>query len=154
MRNVALFALVVMLIAVPGSYAEKVPDLGKTKFKDIAKYLDLTPGQQARVKPDVERIQQIVKDAQNQPGSSGGFGSGGRAPVGGTGAFGRPSPGGMSGATEVPSSEKIEERRAMRKEWQTEINNRVDEIKTFLTPAQLGKFKAIQVPNLFASKSW
>jgi hypothetical protein len=139
-----------LLIGVSPAFAEKVPDLGKTKFKEIAKYLALTSEQQLKVKPDVERIQDIVKDAQKQS-AGGGFGSGGRAPIGGSGPFGRPSPG---GGTEVPSSAKIEARRIQRQEWQTEINNRVDEIKSFLTPEQVEKFKNITVPNLFASKSW
>ncbi|MGE5359604.1 MAG: hypothetical protein ACM3NQ_11350 [Bacteroidales bacterium] len=139
-----------LLLAGSPLFAEKVPDLGKTKFKDISKYLALTPEQQAKVKPDVDRIQAIVKDAQKQS-TGGGFGRGGRAPIGGSGAFGQPSPG---GGTEVPSSAKIEARPIQRNDRQTEINNRVDEIKTFLTPDQLEKFKNMQVPNLLSSKTW
>ncbi len=151
MKTVARAAIVLWLMAaVSPAFAEKVPDLGKTKFKEIAKYLALTPEQQAKVKPDVERIQDIVKDAQKQS-TGGGFGSGGRAPVGGNGAFGQPSPG---GGTEVPSAAKIEARRIQRQDWQTEIKNRVEEIRSFLTPDQLEKFKNMQVPNLFASKTW
>jgi hypothetical protein len=144
-----------LVVAAIPALAEKVPDLGKTKFKDIAKYLSLTPQQQEKIRPDLDRIQEIVKDAAKQRGV-GGWNSGGanRTPVGGSGVMARPGPGATgSGGGEATTPEKFEERRAQRKEWQTEITNRVEEIKSFLTPGQLEKFKNVQVPNLMALPS-
>src|SRR5512133_3370226 len=102
----AAFSLVLLFVALP-AVAEKVPDLGRTKFKDIAKYLNLTSDQQGKIKPDVERIQAIVKDADKQRGAAG---SGRRVPLGGNGVFGRPGAAGSAGSTgggEVMSPEKF-----------------------------------------------
>jgi hypothetical protein len=125
--------------------AEKPLDLGKTKFKEIAKYLNLTADQQQKIKPDVERIQEIVKQAAKQRGTPG-FGAGGRTPVGGSrwgGGIGG-NPGG------VPAGER-QKQEAQRVEWQKEITNRTEEIRSFLTPGQLEKFKTIQVPDILSS---
>ncbi len=130
-------------LAVGASAAEKVPDLAKTKFKDIAKYLNLTPEQQQKIKPDVERIQDLVKQAEKQRGAPG-FGGGGRVPVGGS-RWGGPGGSGSQGAVQVGD---LEQRRVQRVEWQKEITNRVEEIRSFLTPEQREKFKPIQVPDI------
>ena len=143
-RVVGAFVVVLWLAGAGVGAAEKTPDLGRTKFKDIVKYLNLTADQQEKIKRDVDRIQEIVKQADKQRGSPG-FGAGGRTPVGagrwGTGGAG------SSGRVEVGD---LAERRARQQEWQKEIVNRVDEIKTFLTPEQLEKFKAITIPNILA----
>jgi Spy/CpxP family protein refolding chaperone len=47
----------------------------------------------------------------------------------------------------------LEQRRLQRQEWQKEITNRVEEIKSLLTPEQVEKFKSIQVPNIVAPPS-
>jgi Spy/CpxP family protein refolding chaperone len=151
MRMKAGFAglcVLAWLSAVLPASATKPPDLGRTKFKDIAKYLNLTADQQAKIKPDVDRIQDIVKQADKQRGTPG-FGGGGRTPVGG-GRWGAPGGGGNQGGVQVGD---FEERRARRQEWQKEITNRVEEVKSLLTPEQLEKFKAIQVPNVVAPPS-
>jgi Spy/CpxP family protein refolding chaperone len=150
-KNTILAGLCVLLwmAAAPAASAEKTPDLGKTKFKDIARYLNLTPDQQARIKPDVDRIQDLVKQADKQRGAPG-FGGGGRTPVGG-GRWGGPGGGGNQGSVQVGD---LEQRRAQRQEWQKEITNRVEEIKSLLTPEQVEKFKSIQVPNIVAPPSW
>jgi hypothetical protein len=140
----ACFALAWLAVTVP-AFAEKPPDLARTKFKEIAKYLNLTTGQQVTIKPDVEHIQEIVKQADKQGGSPG-YGGGGRTPVGGSRWGG--GIGGSPGGTQVGEREQ---RRTQRVEWQKEITNRVEEIKSLLTPEQAEKFKAIQVPNLMAS---
>ncbi len=142
----AAVACAVFALSLPSpARADKTPDLGKTKFKDLAKYLDLTSEQQAKIKPDVERIQDIVKDASRQAGA---FGGGKRVPIGGGGPFGRPGgAGGMQGGSSGGNATDV---RAQRQEWQREIGNRVEEIKSFLTPEQLEKFKSVQVPNLLA----
>jgi Spy/CpxP family protein refolding chaperone len=149
-KNTILAGLCVLLwlAATSALSAEKTPDLGKTKFKDIAKYLNLTPDQQARIKPDVDRIQDLVKQADKQRGAPG-FGGGGRTPVGG-GRWGGPGGGGNQGSVQVGD---LEQRRAQRQEWQKEITNRVDEIRSLLTPGQLEKFKAMPVPNIVAPPS-
>ncbi len=141
------FAIVLMAFA-STVWAEKTPDLSKTKFKDIAKYLDLSAEQQAKIKPDVDRIQDIVKQAGRLPTGHRGWGGGGRAPVGSSGVMGRPNPqaGDMGGS----GGGNTTEARAQRQEWQKEITNRIEEIKSFLTPAQIEKFKSVQVPNLMA----
>ncbi len=131
--------------AMSAAAAEKTPDLAKTKFKDIAKYLNLTPEQQQKIKPDVERIQDIVKQADKQRGTPG-FGGGGRVPVGGS-RWGGPGGGGSQGAVQVGDTEQ---RQIQRVEWQKEITNRAEEIRSFLTPEQREKFKAIQVPDILA----
>jgi hypothetical protein len=128
--------------------AGKPPDLGRTKFKDIAKYLDLTTEQQDKIRRDVERIQEIVKQADKQGGSPG-YGGGGRTPVGG-GRWGAGAGAGTSGRVEVGD---VQERLARRQEWQKEIVNRADEIRTFLTPPQVEKFKTITIPNILSSPS-
>ncbi len=136
-----VFASCVVVIA---AAAEKPPELAKIKFKDLVKLLNLTAEQQATIKPDVARIQEIVKQADKQRGTAG-YGAGGRTPVGG-GRWG----GGITGS---PSGAQITdrgERHAQRVEWQREITNRIDEIKSVLTPGQLEKFKTIQVPDLMA----
>ncbi len=132
--------------AMPSAAADKVPDLGKTKFKDIAKYLSLTSDQQQKIKGDVERIQDIVKDAEKQRGTAG-FGAGGRTPVG-AGRWGGPASGGNQGSIRAGD---VEGQRLQREEWQKEINNRVTEIRSFLTPGQLEKFKTLQVPDIRSS---
>jgi Spy/CpxP family protein refolding chaperone len=136
------------LAAASAPSAEKPPDLGKTKFKDIARYLNLTSDQQARIKPDVDRIQDLVKRADKQRGAPG-FGGGGRTPVGG-GRWGGPGGGGNQGSVQVGD---LEQRRLQRQEWQKEITNRVEEMKSLLTPEQVEKFKSIQVPNIVAPPS-
>ncbi len=149
MKNVRLVAVACAVFVVslsPVARADKTPDLGKTKFKDLVKYLDLTSEQQVKIKPDVDRIQEIVKDASRQTGASGGK----RVPVGGSGPFGRP--GGAGGVQTGGGAGNPTEVRAQRQEWQREISNRVEEIKSFLTPAQLEKFKSVQVPDLLAKK--
>jgi len=145
---IGVLGVVLWLGATGVGSAEKPPDLGRTKFKDIAKYLDLTPDQQEKIRHDVDRIQEIVKQADKQRGSPG-FGGGGRTPVGG-GRWGGGATAGNTGKVEVGD---LEERRARQQEWQKEITNRVDEIKTFLTPAQAEKFKTIAVPNILAPSS-
>ncbi len=125
--------------------ADKVPDLGRTKFKEIAKYLNLTAEQQQKIKPDVDRIQDVVKQAEKQRGGPG-FGGGGRTPIGSGNWGGGPARTG-GGAVQVGD---IEGRRLQRQEWQKEITNRAEEIKTFLTPPQIEKFKAMGVPDLMA----
>lgn len=147
-RIVGAFAVVLWLAGAGVGAAGKPPDLGRTKFKDIAKYLNLTADQQEKTRRDVERIQEIVKQADKQRGSPG-FGAGGRTPVGG-GRWG--AGGGAGGAGKVEVGD-IAERRARQQEWQKEIVNRVDEIKTFLTPEQLEKFKTITIPNILAPAS-
>ncbi len=132
-----------LCLAILPAAAGKPIDLGKTKFKDIAKYLNLTAEQQQKIRPDVDRIQDVVKQAAKQRGTPG-FGAGGRTPVGGGGRW--------DGATGSPNTVQLgdrEQRQAQRVEWQKEITNRVEEIKSFLTPEQLEKFKAIQIPNIF-----
>lgn len=148
MQRRRFFAVAVALIwclVGAGARAEKPLDLGRTKFKDIAKYLDLTREQQAKVKPDVERIQDIVKQAAKQRGTPG-FGAGGRTPVGGS-RWG----GGLGGNTGGVQVGERAERQQQRVEWQKEINNRIEEIESYLTPGQIEKFKAIQVPNILSS---
>ncbi len=143
-------AVVAALVCVAASgiaRAEKPPDLGRTKFKDIVKYLNLTSDQQEKVKRDIERIQDIVKQADKQRGSTG-YGAGGRTPVGGQWGPGAP----LGGQNRVDLGD-VQERRARQQEWQKEIVNRVDEIKTFLTPGQLEKFKNIAIPDILASSS-
>jgi hypothetical protein len=132
-----------LAVVVPAS-AEKPLDLGKTKFKEIAKYLNLTGEQQPKIKLDVERIQDIVKQAAKQRGTPG-FGGGGRTPIGGSRWGG--GIGGNPGGVQVGERQ---ERQAQRVEWQKEISNRVAEIRSFLTPEQLEKFKAIQIPNILS----
>lgn len=150
-RLLAMFSVFAWLsILAPLATAAKTPNLGKTKFKDVAKFLALTPEQQLKVRPDVDRIQAIVKDAEKQRGQ-GGWGRGGRRiPVGGSGVMGR---GGVGGSDTAPPAGNFEEMRRQRQEWQKEIDNRVDEIKSFLTPQQLEKFKSIELPNLNALPS-
>ena len=150
-RNILLAGLCVLLWlgAAAALSADKPPDLGKTKFKDIVKYLNLTPDQQTKIKPDVDRIQDLVRQAEKQRGAPG-FGGGGRTPVGG-GRWGTPGGGGNQGSVQVGD---VEERRAQRQEWQKEVTNRVEEIKSFLTPEQVQKFKSITVPDLAAPPSW
>lgn len=133
-----------LVLAVPAG-AEKPPDLGKTKFKEIAKYLNLTAGQQKQIKIDVDRIQDIVKQAAKQRGSPG-FGAGGRTPVGGSrwgGGIGQ-------GSGSVQVGDRAEQR-IQREEWQKEIRNRVEEIESLLTPEQIVKFKAIEVPDVVST---
>ena len=143
-RLVALsLALVWIALAVPAR-AEKPLDLGKAKLKEIAKFLNLTAEQEAKVKPDVDRIQDLVKQAAKQGGSPG-FGAGGRTPVGG-GRWG----GGMGGNQGSVQVGDREERRAQRVEWQKEITNRAEEIRSFLTPEQVEKFKTITIPDILA----
>ena len=55
--------------------------------------------------------------------------------------------GGYQGGAQVGDREG---RLAQRVEWQKEITNRVEEIKSLLTPGQREKFKTIQVPDLMA----
>ncbi len=131
--------------AVPAG-AEKPLDLGKTKFKDIAKYLNLTSDQQKKIKPDVDRIQEIVKLAARQRGSPG-FGAGGRTPVGGS-RWGGGGIGANPGSVQVGDRA---EQRLQREEWQKEIRNRVEEIESFLTPEQVQKFKSVLVPSVVSS---
>lgn len=140
---VACFALAWLAWSMP-ALAEKPPDLGRTKFKDIVKYLNLSTEQQPTIKLDVERIQDIVKQADKQRGAPG-FGAGGRTPIGGPRGIG--GMGGYQGPTQVGEGG---ERQAQRIEWQKEITNRVEEIKSLLTPEQKEKFKTIQVPDLLA----
>lgn len=143
--TLAVSAVLGWLVLVVPAGAEKPLDLGKTKFKDVAKYLNLTGDQQKKIKRDVDRIQQIVKDAEKQRGTPG-FGAGGRTPVGGS-RWG----GGIAGNPgAVPLGDRTEQR-AQREEWQKEIRNRVEEIESLLTPEQREKFKAIQIPNILAS---
>ncbi len=146
MRSLRIVAicLAVSWIAVTAARAEKPLDLGKTKFKEIAKYLNLTAEQQAKIKPDVERIQDVVKQAAKQGGSTG-YGAGGRTPIGGS-RWGAPGSGNQ-GSVQMGDRG---ERQAQRVEWQKEITNRVEEIRSFLTPAQLEKFKAITIPDILA----
>ena len=139
-----LCAVAWLVFALPAN-AEKPLDLGKTKFKEIARFLNLTADQQKTIKRDVERIQEIVKQADKQRGSPG-FGGGGRTPVGG-GRWGAGAGAGNSGKVEIGD---LAERRVRQQEWQKEIVNRVDEIKTFLTPEQVEKFKAITIPDILA----
>ncbi len=148
-RSLLIVMSALTCFAIAGLAAkEKIPDLGRTKFKDIAKYLNLNADQQNKIKPDVDRIQQIVKDAQKLGGPKGGWGGGGaRSPVGGGwGGMGRGGGAQPSGG----STGNTEQKRAQLQEWQKEITNRVDEIKSFLAPDQLEKFKAVQVPDLDA----
>jgi len=133
-----------LVFALPAG-AGKPLDLGKTKFKEIAKYLNLTADQQQKIKPDVERIQDIVKQVARQRGTPG-FGAGGRTPVGGS-RWG----GGIGGNPGGVQAGGRQEQEAQRVEWQKEITNRTDEIRSFLTPGQLEKFKTIQVPNVLSS---
>ena len=145
-RKTMFFSGLCVLLWLGGAAAaDKTPDLGKTKFKDIAKYLNLTTDQQGKIKPDVDRIQDLVRQADKQRGTPG-FGGGGRTPVGG-GRWGGAPGGENQGGVDVGD---VEERIARRQEWQKEIANRVDEIKSLLTPEQLEKFKSIPVPNLSA----
>ncbi len=146
--GLAGLCLLAWLSAPSPASAAKPPDLAKTKFKDIAKYLNLTADQQAKIKPDVDRIQAIVKQADKQRGTPG-LGGGGRVPVGG-GRWGAPGGGGTQGGVQVGD---LEQRRVQREEWQKEITNRVEEIKSLLTPEQLEKFKVIQVPKVAAAPS-
>ncbi len=144
-RRIAGLLAIFFCLATTGLAAGKPPDLGRTKFKDIVKYLNLTSDQQEKVKRDVERIQDIVRQADKQRGSPG-FGGGGRTPVG-AGQWGA---GGTAGSQNKVEVGDLEERRARQQEWQKEIVNRVEEIKTFLTPPQLEKFKDITIPNILA----
>ncbi len=145
-RGIAVLFVVVAWIGFAGpARADKTLDLGKTKFKEIAKYLNLTAEQEAKIKPDVERIQDVVKQAAKQGGSPG-FGAGGRTPIGGGGRWGG-SMGGNQGAVQVGDRA---ERQAQRVEWQKEITNRVEEIQSFLTPEQREKFKTITIPDILA----
>ncbi len=140
----ACCAFALLAVAMPAR-AEKPLDLGRTKFKDIVKYLNLTAEQQQKIKPDVERIQDIVKQAAKQRGTAG-YGGGGRTPVGGSRWGG--GIGGNPGGVQV--GERAE-RQQQRVEWQKEIGNRVEEIRSFLTPEQIEKFKAIQIPNILST---
>jgi hypothetical protein len=143
-RVMTALCVALWLASGPAGAGEKPPDLGKAKFKDLAKYLSLTAEQQAKIRPNVERIQDLVKRAARLPGSGGwrgGYAGGSR--IGGPGDWGRRPPAG--GGTDVKGS------RAQREEWQTEIEARVSEIRVLLTPAQQAKFESVRIPNLRAA---
>ena len=150
-----LASLAALVLAPPAISKPKVPELAKAKFDDIAKYLSLTREQQEKIKPDVVRIQDIVKQAGKQRGPLGGWGGGGpRSPVGGGwGGTGGGAPGARGDGAGRGGSDQSEQMRAQREEWQKEITNRVEEIKGLLTPEQLEKFNAIAVPNVVAPPS-
>lgn len=129
------------LTAALAAAGDKPPNWGTTKFKDLAKHLNLTAAQQAKIKPNVEKIQDLVKRAARLPGSGwrGGYAGGGR--LGSPGDWGRRPPSAATGAGSKQSAEQ-------REEWQSEIEGRVLEIKGLLTPEQIAKFDAIEVPDL------
>ena len=137
-----LCAVAWLVFALPANVGKPL-DLGKTKFKEIARFLNLTADQQKTIKRDVERIQEIVKQAAKQQGTPG-YGAGGRTPVGG----GRWGGFGQSGGIQV--GERAEQR-VQRDQWQKEIRNRVEEIESLLTPEQREKFKSIEIPNVLSS---
>ena len=141
----AFCAILWLAVALPVEGAKPL-NLGKTKFKDIAKFLNLRADQQDTIRRDVERIQEIVKQADKQRGAPG-FGAGGRTPVGAGGRWGGGGMGAPGGGGGVQVGD-VQERRLQRAEWQKEIGNRVDEIKSLLTPEQAEKFKTIIVPDL------
>ncbi len=142
---VASLALVWLAVGAPVR-AGKPIDLGKTKYKEIAKYLDLTPSQEKTIKLDIERIQDLVKQAEKQRGTPG-YGAGGRTPIG-SGQWG----GGIGGSPTSVQVGRSADREAQRAEWRKEITNRIEEIKSLLTPPQLEKFKTIKLPDLMASE--
>jgi len=148
MRVAGFLCAALFLVAAAGAAGEKPPDLAKVKFKQLAKYLDLSVEQQAKIRPNVERVQDIVKRAARLPGSGGwrgGYASTGG--IGGPGDWGRRPP-----STATTGGTAPKEAMAQRQEWQKEIEGRVLEIKSMLTPAQLVKFQAVQIPNIVTGR--